>query len=278
MTTGPIVRNSASRALPSGALAKQVKASYYEAILNILGSTGVIIPLHDPDHQAADNLTVPTIGDEAATFTYSKDVTTWDVPPTFRGITPVLTFDGVDEQADTPDAAFWSRDDGSNEAMSLGVWINPSDITSVELFAKWAATDYEWIFRTPSSGKLRFQTWDTANGVGTIRESNVALTADVWQFLVVTYDGSGGATAGNGMTLYVNGAVRASTATNNGSYVKMVNGTEKPTIGTNSDSASGFYTGAMAGGPFGPFFVGAELTADAIKRLYEQGVYAGLAE
>ena len=41
----------------------------YEAVLNILGSTGVILPVGDPKHGQPNATTFKTVGEEQATFT-----------------------------------------------------------------------------------------------------------------------------------------------------------------------------------------------------------------
>ncbi|KKM81260.1 hypothetical protein LCGC14_1331530, partial [marine sediment metagenome] len=62
---------------------KMLWAACYEAILSIVGPTGVIIPLGDTNHEAANRTTVTGIGDEQPVFTYSEAVTAFDTPPYF---------------------------------------------------------------------------------------------------------------------------------------------------------------------------------------------------
>ena len=57
---------------------------------------------------------------------------------------------------------------------------------------------------------------------------------------------TGGATAANDITLYQNGAVIASTATNAGTYVAMENGTEPVEIGSNLTHTANYFDGSMA--------------------------------
>ncbi len=44
----------------------------YEAVLNILGSTGTVLPIGDPDHGQPNATTFETVGEEQATFTWSE--------------------------------------------------------------------------------------------------------------------------------------------------------------------------------------------------------------
>jgi len=64
--------------------------------------------------------------------------------------------------------------------------------------------------------------YDESADALTTRTSNSAVSVGL-HFIVVTYDGTGGASAGNGMTMYVDGVAVASSAGNNGSYVAMEN-------------------------------------------------------
>ena len=78
-------------------------ASVYEAILNILGSEGVIIPVGDPQYGKPGDTTFTTVGAEQFVFTWSKAPNAFDVPfdltdpSSFRGIIPVIDINGVDE-------------------------------------------------------------------------------------------------------------------------------------------------------------------------------------
>jgi hypothetical protein len=65
-----------------------------------------------------------------------------------------------------------------------------------------------------------------------------------WVCLGITYSGVGGASAGNGITMYLNGALRASTATNDASYVAMENLTCNLKIG-GRDQADYWFKGTI---------------------------------
>lgn len=248
----------------------------YEAVLRILGSTGIIIPIGDPKHENVGRTTVATVGEEQAVFTYSEAVTAFDTVPSLKGPgrIPIISFNGSDEEADSPDAAYWSRGDGSSDsALSVGAWVYITDIASGRhIIAKWtnSGNQREWRFYVASADNLIFQLRDESGPFNAQRESTAAVKQGAWHFYAATYDGGGGATAADGIKLYEDGVDVSGTATNNASYVAMENGTSLVSIAMRPPS-NGMYDGRMAGGPLGPFFVQSELSADAILRLYHLG-------
>ncbi len=78
---------------------------------------------------------------------------------------------------------------------------------------------------------LTMQFYDESVPVQVNRITNAALSVGFHSF-TITYDGGGGATAANGITIYVDGAVVASTAANDASYVAMENTTTSFWIGS----------------------------------------------
>ncbi len=242
----------------------------YEAVLGILGTTGTILPLIDPAHGGPGAATFKTVGEEQVVFTWSEPPKDFATAPSFQGIFPVVTFDGVDEEAYTPDADYWSRDDSAGQGMTIGTWVNLTDATSSNIIAKWTALEREYLFTTESDDKLYLTLRDKSAAVSINRASNSSLSEDIWLFLVATYDGRGGDDAADGITLYQNGVVFPSAATNNGAYVAMEPLTAVVDLGSRGGIGD-FFTGSMAGGPAGPFFTQIELSADAIKRLYNIG-------
>lgn len=254
-------------------------APLYEAVLSILGPTGVIIPMGDTNHENSGRTIVTTVGEEAAAFTYSEAVTAFDTPPSFLGPAriPIITINGTDEEADTPDAAFWSRDDAAGaNGFSIRFVMNVTDTAAVRsLLGKFDATPAaelrEWLWFVDTGDLLTLWLYDESANVLTARASDAAITMGSLRSFVVTYDGAGGAAAGNTITLYDNGSVLASTPTNDASYVGMEDLATLPTLGFNiaSGGIGNFFDGQMAGGPLGPLFVQRELTADEVLRLYQ---------
>ena len=199
----------------------------YQAVLSILGPTGVILPLVADTSTNGFAATFTTVGAQAATFTWSEPPTTFDTPPGTQGSVPVVTFNGSDEEADSPDANYWSRDDSSGEAWSVGLWINTTGGAAQTIFAKYDTAEaiQEWAVQITSDDILGLDVRDDNVNVDVTRDSDAAITTNAWVFLVLTYDGAGGATAMNTVTLYADGSSIASTASNNASYVAMENGT-----------------------------------------------------
>ena len=80
------------------------------------------------------------------------------------------------------------------------------------------------------------------------RAADVATTRQgTWAVYGGTYSkATGGATAANDITLYENGAVVASTATNAGAYVAMEDGASVPTLGALNGGASAWMPGRLA--------------------------------
>ncbi len=243
----------------------------YEAVLTILGSTGVIIPIGDTKHENAGRTTVTTVGEIAAVFTYSEALTAFDTPIALLGPAriPIVTFNGTDEEADSPDAAYWSRVAG---VFSIGAWVNLADATDSIILAKFdnAANTREWVFGFNGSDKLSLTLYDESeSGNPTIdSQADVAIVEDTWVFVVATYDGSADA---SGISIYQDGILVTSTDTDDAGFVNLedLGGTVK--LGHVNAIPGSLFDGQMAGGPLGPFFVQAELSADTILRLYQLG-------
>ena len=136
-----------------------------------------------------------------------------------------------------------------------------------------SGTIAEWQL-TFQSGALRLLCRDNSATVNMSRLQDTASSLEVWHFYVATYDGSGGASAANGITIYVDGAVSASTATNDASYVAMENQTEVVTLGEFSSAGGSFFVGRILGGPWGPCYTQIALTAAQVKRAFELGADA----
>ena len=261
--------------------------SYYEAIWGIIGTTATILPFGDSYHgtPAATTFTTQraTSTGVNATFTWSEAPNAFDTAlnlasfASYQGVIPIVVFNGTDEEADSPDAAYFTRNDAGGEAFSIGFWAKVTNTAAARtVFAKFdtALAIQEYWLTINSSDKLEFRVRDDSVPIEVTRISDAAITMGSWAHFVMTYDGSGGASAMDGVTLYQDGAVIASTATNDGSYVAMENGTSTVSL-CHSKGAAGAvtnpYSGSLAGGPLGPFFTQIALTADQVSRLYNIG-------
>ncbi len=255
-------------------------APYYAAVKNILGPTGTILAFGDPHHGQPNAGTFKTIGAEQVTFTWSEAPASFDTPldlrleSNFEGIIPVVTFNGTDEEADSPDAAYWSRGDGSNDSpFSMGVWIRAATLSGADtLLSKWDDSSGEWRWHL-AAGQPKFFITD-AGAAEVNRVQDAAITVGVWTFLAVTYDGAGGVSAMDTVALYEDGVSQAATSTNSGSYVATDDQTDIVRLGFEGSTPANFFDGKMAGGPLGPFFTQVVLTADQVLELYRLGAGA----
>ena len=199
-------------------------------------------------------------------WTNGNDLTN---PNRWQGIVPFLDFDGVNDEADSPDAAFWSN---TLDAWSWLAWVNLRDATSSTIMAKYTESGdlREWRFHTTSGDDLQLilSDEDDASSPDATLDTltDTALVEGVWTHVVATYDGSANA---SGINLYVDGVLAASSDTDDGNFTSTRDTTS--VVGLGIGNATNFFDGFMAGGPLGPAIVQAELTAAAIKRLYNIG-------
>ena len=240
----------------------------YQTVLDILGPTGVILPLVDDIVTNGFGPTFNTVGGEAATFTWSG--LPFDTPPGLQGTNPVVTFNGNDERAHTPDAAFWSR---AGAAFSVGAWINLVDATSSTILSKYdAAGDArEWLLYTNGSDQLLLDLYDEseANNPNIVTVGDSALPQGVWVFVVATYDGAVNA---SGIQIYQDGSVVVSKDDTDAAFLGLEDLGGTVNLGFFNASVTSLFHGKMAGGPLGPFFTQTELTADQVISLYQLGL------
>jgi hypothetical protein len=250
----------------------------------VLGPTGVLLPFGDPHHGGPGASSFISMGVEAGTFTWTVPPAAMDAPydagddACFQGLAPVLTFNGVDERATLPDSSAWSTGTGSADApFSVGAWVNPIKVVSWYLLSKGPASsaNQEWRFGNPEGvGRYGLYLVDASANAACHRLANVAFDAGRWAFVTATYDGTGGASAANGIRVYVDGADVSDTPVNNASYVAMENTVHGVVLGarwTSGSSYDRFLEGGLAGGPLGPFFTKKALSPAEVRALYGLG-------
>ncbi|MCB7128804.1 MAG: hypothetical protein J3T61_04630 [Candidatus Brocadiales bacterium] len=231
--------------------------------LEILGANGLILPLLAEG--IFPSTTFNTIGDLQATFTWDADITS---RVTYENGVPVVTFDGIDDQADAPDNAYWTR---AAATVSWGAWIRIVGSQSGFILAKHDATSdqREWQFQISGADKLASTLVDEDAVSNHVLQTiaTPAVTADKWALGVATFDGSADA---SGLNLYIDGVLVASGDTDQPNFVSMRDKTESVTLGYQQTSGpETFYKGKMAGSSLGPFFTFSELNADQILRIYQ---------
>ena len=151
------------------------------------------------------------------------------------------TFDGIDDKIVIPDNPVFSFGNGLTDvAFSLLAWIKLTD-ASVNRFILTKETTglQEWSWQVLSDNTFRFCAIDNSALVQATRTYTFSLFGQ-WVFLGGSYNGVGGATAANGITLYENGAVKTSTANNNASYVAMEDLTASVQIGARGQADTWF--------------------------------------
>jgi hypothetical protein len=265
----------------------------YEDVLRILGRDGVVIPLADfPTEEffACPIIGAPPVqGDGFATSTFAtigaaEEIFTWTEPPAnfdtpgaLEGIVPVVSLNGLDERASAPDVPGWSPGNGLKDSpFSIGLWVDVTNTSAIrKMLSRWdgGGVQREWTFYITSSDKLFMGLFDESTDQSPSLVTNAAIAMGAWTFVVMTYDGTGGPTTISGMTLYVDGIASAQTATEKVGYVAMEDLSVETTIASNIGGSLPF-DGKMAGGPLGPIWIGKELSATQVLKLYDLGAQA----
>lgn len=171
------------------------------------------------------------------------DTTGWGVrQPSYRRPLGGLwqTYHGGARYALIPDADNLSFGDGSNDsAFSVFAWVYLDATASTQAIVRKGisgAADREWSLQYTATAKIQVAISDASANVTASRAVDSAIGAG-WHFVAATYDGGGGATAADGITIYIDGVAVASTASNNGSYVAMENLAQN--VGIGADNAGG---------------------------------------
>ena len=180
----------------------------------------------------------------------------------------VMDFDGAATFVEIADAPELSFGNGTQDyPFSLAVWANVTNITTHKYFFSKdnnAGAAREYALQWMSTGTFRVRIYDQNAAAQTVRVLNVNPSLLEWHFIAATYDGRGGATAGDGITIYLDGIESASTATNNGAYVAMQPSATALRLGTDTDAIT-FFAGSMGF----PRIFSYALTAGQIRNRYE---------
>ncbi len=158
----------------------------------------------------------------------------------------VLGLDGATHYATCPDATDLSFGDGATDVpFSMVAVANVTDTVNVRTFF---AKNNEYAFSLDNNDKLILQLVDaSAAAVPSRLQDSATLRQGTFAMFGATYTkATGGATAANDISLYENGAVVASTATNAAGYVAMENTTNVPTLAALNGGASGWLPGQLA--------------------------------
>lgn len=164
------------------------------------------------------------------------------------GLGYAASFNGTTDYSSFPDAADLSFGTGSAD-LSFSV-ISLSNVTDTavgrQIISKSDTGQQEWQFLVTTADTLRLTLQDQSAAVSALTTSNAAITQGSPHLFAGTYSGVGGATAADGIALYQDGVVMASTATNNVSYVAMENGTAPVEIGSTTAHTTQLFGGSQA--------------------------------
>ena len=170
---------------------------------------------------------------------------------TAQGSGYAITFDGTDDEGDTPDTANLSFGDGTtDQPFSVYGWVNVTNTAAIRvILSKFDLTTgselREWEFDSDSDDTLRFMLFDESADLQLLRASASAITQGSFRFFAATYDGS---REGTGIKLYEDAAALSLAADgSDGSYVAMENLSTLVRLGFRQGTAAGasFFSGSM---------------------------------
>lgn len=216
---------------------QQLRDSFIHDLFSITGDTRIMFA-----PKPTDGLTTVDEALQGRTFTHDATIAG---RLGALGLGYYTTFDGASNFAATPDAAELSFTTG---ALSIVALANVTDSAAARsLVSKTTNTQLEWEFRISTADGLSFLVSNLAGTQTANRDSNAAITQAAWGLFGMTFTQvSAAASAMNDVTLYENGVVKASTATNNASYPGMSDGTSTVEIGSAAAHLARFFVGSIA--------------------------------
>ena len=200
------------------------------------GDPDFVITIAGASLTDADTTGTPTVAPHAGV---SDDSNTEDITTTGK-INDCLNFGGSQAMV-IDDSADFSFDDTDDKAFSISAWIYVTATASLQAILTKASnlSTGEWYFYINADEKLVLLLIDDSESKYIARRGATILSAG-WHYVVGTYDGGGGATGYNGITLYVDGVLETSVASTNGTYTAMEAGALNVVIGAESDGGNKF--------------------------------------
>jgi hypothetical protein len=133
----------------------------------------------------------------------------------------------VDDYLQVADAQGLSLGTGTSDTpFTLELWMRPDATATQQLIGKWGESTNQEYRVLMAAGTLRVDLRDqSTGGLVSVFTSNVSLSTLVgsWHHLAVTYDGRGGATAADGMAMYLDGVAVSLVRINDPAYIAMEN-------------------------------------------------------
>ncbi len=177
--------------------------------------------------------------------------------------------DGGDHYVEVPDQDYYSFVNGATDSpFSIALWADVTTNTNIRsLFTKDDGITQEYFLEIGSDHKPFFDIVDQSASMASHQiEADDALAAG-WHHIVVTYDGTGGATAATGMKMYIDGILVDTTITSTGSYTAMESGLGQVGIGAFQDATLSI----MDAGMDDVRLYSKELTSSEIDFIYNSG-------
>ena len=220
----------------------QVDRDFVHSLLNLLGDVRALwLP-------GKSGTTLTDMSRNARVLTWSEEVSAFDTKPAELGSGYAISFNGTDEEGDTPDADDLSIGDGAaDQPFSVFALVNATDATSSVILSKFDTSvgQEEWLFELDASDRPRFALYDDSATARIGRLDASSLAQSAWALLVATYDGS---KASTGIRLYLDGARVDDTDDNSGTYTAMENGSEVVAVGYRQAAGvkENYFDGKMA--------------------------------
>ncbi len=158
-------------------------------------------------------------------YTSTVTVTVRNQPVT-GGIAHYVEFDGVDDYVQVADAPGLSFGTGTVDSpLTIELWFRPDAMGRHQLIGKWGETTNQEYKLHIVTGGIRVDLRDQSAQAGAyaFTTGNFNSLIGGWHHLAVTYDGRGGATAAQGLTMYVDGISVPLYRSTDPGYVAMEN-------------------------------------------------------
>jgi mRNA-degrading endonuclease toxin of MazEF toxin-antitoxin module len=138
-----------------------------------------------------------------------------------------LDLNGVNQYLEVSDSDRLSFGNGSADApLTFEMWLRPDTMSAKQnLLSRYPGGANQEYRLSIAANSIRLDLYDSSAQatVSAYTSASQASLVGGWHHLAVTYDGRGGATAANGITIYVDGVAVALTRSNSAAYVAMEN-------------------------------------------------------
>lgn len=156
----------------------------------------------------------------------------------------------------------------SDSAFSVSAWIKMDDATKFRIFSKQTnSSNIEYVFGVDGLDRLGVNLYDAATSkFRGVYSASIQSYEGSWIHVVMTYDGTGGSAAYNGMELYLNGSLLSTSNNSGGGYTAMHNTSTDVWIGGAN------FVPDYANGKIDEVAVfSAELTSTQVSNIYNNG-------